>query len=633
MIETLRTSSETIRTDIETNRTNSETFGISACTSNQNTSKHICDSSVEDTLGTPKVICDRLNALVETRNSECDRNVGDETNRSLTSAFETEDNPCVRTESNDSAGQEGNLQIQRIKSTDKNLNVVQINSNGNRVPSVKRFDELSKRFDFLRSVENIDEFNSTEGVDILDEIVRTASEFVDDVIIKSAVSNVTRTLELEARKKEIEEGVTSRCEEIKETVKKSTEERGGSYKDPFLTEETHSNCTGCTLPCQHENCNKDLIVHETDILCKSEEAKFNDCPKLGCGKGSLVSEFRALNASETNEYPCEHILDSDEDPEDGDDTANEDLDRAVNELNEILVFEHDEEDLVDSRELLDRTNEQTKDRSRPKLTSKFHSLDEFSFKFTRTLLNDWKNPLKRVFTRIKSEDCGTIALASDSTQIDKRSSQSLNLIGQDSSQSTHLIGRHDNRFSDAHFDRIRLDLNEETSDRSKPCRNNTAQVDDGAKTLRLVADNLANICHLETDCEQKIETLGKPIKPIQTLLTDQPANTETTKPSQDRNESDDLTLQTIVNAKNDLSVNKSAGKSHCTDFPKAFDSEENGNSPGTAHCDPISLCSGENSSNTRSATMSMASGDLVNGGSLSGVEQRRRSSGFNDSER
>ncbi|KAL1451893.1 hypothetical protein WDU94_006227, partial [Cyamophila willieti] len=108
--------------------------------------------------------------------------------------------------------------------------------------------------------------------------------------------------------------------------------------------------------------------------------------------------------NEINAYPYDEQVESEEDC---DNSTNEDIDRAVNELNEILVYEHVEEDSTidkeDAKEELNNAINTCQEKPKLKLTSKFQSLDEFSLKFTRNLLNDWKNPLKRVFTRINCE--------------------------------------------------------------------------------------------------------------------------------------------------------------------------------------------------------------------------------------
>lgn len=223
------------------------------------------------------------------------------------------------------------LQGKRLQILDKSEPCPSENSNDlQHFLKSKRNLNCKKDFDFLLQIPDIWSLDSPEGFQILDEIIRVAFGFVDDVVIRSALVEIGKDRDSFGRFHE---------------KSRNREENSSVYADQWITEED----------------------------------------------------------------TCEYLEDCEE--------ASANLDRAVSELDDILVYdqESDEQELEleDSDEVVCSRDTGNSSRSsisignKPslKLTSKFHSLDEFSLKFTRNLLNDWRNPLKRVFTRIKSEDC------------------------------------------------------------------------------------------------------------------------------------------------------------------------------------------------------------------------------------
>lgn len=223
------------------------------------------------------------------------------------------------------------LQGKRLQILDKSEPCPSENSNDlQHFLKSKRNLNCKQDFDFLLQIPDIWSLDSPEGFQILDEIIRVAFGFVDDVVIRSALVEIGKDRDSFGRFHE---------------KSRNREENSSVYADQWITEED----------------------------------------------------------------TCEYLEDCEE--------ASANLDRAVSELDDILVYDQESDEreleLEDSDEVVFSRDTGNSSRSsisignKPslKLTSKFHSLDEFSLKFTRNLLNDWRNPLKRVFTRIKSEDC------------------------------------------------------------------------------------------------------------------------------------------------------------------------------------------------------------------------------------
>lgn len=253
----------------------------------------------------------------------------------------------------------------------------------------------STEFDYLLRFRDVSALNSPEGIEILDEIIRVAIGFVDKVVLPSALNEICNGRTLLEQKAKL-------C--------RVNEER------------------------ERENNASDSVVKSREVY----EAGFvwETSPDATSGVNGFVDEDEDSYV-ESKEWVAENDeVESCEDPDDAE-NINEDLDRAVSELNDIQVCEPDDFEQDDEAPLI--STKLSEHKPSLKLTGKFHSLDEFSLKFTRNLLNDWKNPLKRVFTRIKSEEFHLKHPACD--------------------ESSALIGR--NRSCQSVFDRIRSDNDSE----------------------------------------------------------------------------------------------------------------------------------------------------------------------------
>ncbi|XP_008474674.1 uncharacterized protein LOC103511716 [Diaphorina citri] len=124
---------------------------------------------------------------------------------------------------------------------------------------------------------------------------------------------------------------------------------------------------------------------------------------FGCFRG-LFTERQSIREAnhETNEWT--HEDDANEEIDSNEDLANENLDKAVSELNDFPVFALETGESHQFAPVEKNLNESGSGGVKASLKrAQFRSLDEFSLKFTRSLLNDWKNPLKRVFQRIHCE--------------------------------------------------------------------------------------------------------------------------------------------------------------------------------------------------------------------------------------
>ncbi|KAI5719639.1 hypothetical protein M8J76_012875 [Diaphorina citri] len=359
------------------------------------------------------------------------------------------------------------------------------------------------RFDFLLNLANIREFDSREGLEILDTAVRLSIGFVDG-LIRTAEEKVESDQKLES------------CSDLEGEAFKETHPQIGVHREsesafgakvfeegtPFDSGFRRKSRDSAERILERSGLESRASDFQTERAAnfkgnkfKLEEKKGEDPfeslyhEKLCDSERGLFTERQCIREAnhETNEWT--HEDDANEEIDSNEDLANENLDKAVSELNDFPVFALETGESHQFAPVEKNLNESGSGGVKASLKrAQFRSLDEFSLKFTRSLLNDWKNPLKRVFQRIQSEDSARGPLESS-------------LVIGETTGLDQLESAGDSDGKGLNAERISADTNEPA--RFETCAHEglTSKVDCSSDS----SDNLANNAHSSHEFQAGIE--------------------------------------------------------------------------------------------------------------------------------
>ncbi|KAI5720755.1 hypothetical protein M8J77_011278 [Diaphorina citri] len=370
---------------------------------------------------------------------------------------------------------------------------------------LSRAIELSHptRFDFLLNLANIREFDSREGLEILDTVVRLSIGFVDG-LIRTAEEKVESDQKLES------------CSDLEGEAFKETHPQIGVHREsesafgakvfeegtPFDSgfrrksrDSAERILERSGLESRASNFHTERAANFKGNKFKLEEKKEEDPfeslyhEKLCDSERGLFTERQCIREAnhETNEWT--HEDDANEEIDSNEDLANENLDKAVSELNDFPVFALETGESHQFAPVEKNLNESGSGGVKASLKrAQFRSLDEFSLKFTRSLLNDWKNPLKRVFQRIQSEDSARGPLESS-------------LVIGETTGLDQLESAGDSDGKGLNAERISADTNEPAHFETCAHERLTSKVDCSSDS----SDNLANKAHSSHEFRAGIE--------------------------------------------------------------------------------------------------------------------------------